>query len=159
MTLFKQAPRSLLTLALCLLLVGCALSEPPAPVEVPAPPAPPARAAECLGGGPFPPLLAGLRYGVNAFLFETDEDRALALTQAAGFGWVRQQIHWRDIETSPRRYDWGRLDAAVEAANRAGARLLLSVVRSPGWATASGQGGLPDDPALLGAFMRDLAAR
>ncbi|HEX9374518.1 MAG TPA: hypothetical protein VF897_26115, partial [Roseiflexaceae bacterium] len=159
--------RWLLTIGL--LLSACAPQPaPPAPTAIPAPaalapttiPAPPAPVgAACLARGPFPPLLPGLRHGANAFLFGTDQGRVLALARKAGFGWLRQQIHWRDVETRPGQYDWGALDTAVAAAHRAGAQLLLSVVRSPAWATRSGQGGLPDDPAALGAFMRALAAR
>jgi outer membrane protein assembly factor BamB len=144
---------------LCLLTLALAACVPSSPPErVVGPPAP-AQRAECLARGGFPPLLPGLRYGVNAFLFGTDQSRTLALASSAGFGWLRQQIHWRDIETRPGGYDWSWLDTAVDATNRAGLRLLLSVVRSPAWATTSGQGGLPDTPAEFAAFMRALSGR
>jgi outer membrane protein assembly factor BamB len=168
---------------LCLLLSACAPlgDERPAatstPIARPAPtatsaalptatPEPPvAQAAArpaadtCLARGPFPPALSGLRYGVNAFLFGTDQERVLTLGRQAGFGWLRHQIHWRDIELRPGRYDWGALDLALDAARRHDLRVLLSVVRSPAWATAQGHAGLPDDPQALGSFMGALAAR
>ena len=118
-----------------------------------------ALADSCPAGGAFPPLFASLRYGINAFLFSTDTDRAVTLTHTASFGWVRQQIHWSDIEISPGRYDWATLDQAVARTGRADLHLMLSVVRSPPWATASGAGGLPDDPVQLARFMQALAAR
>lgn len=117
--------------------------------------APPA----CLAHGEFPPLLAGLRYGVNAFLFGTRQERVVSLVRGAGFTWLRQQIHWRDIEIAPGRYDWSALDQVVTAARSAGVDVLLSVVRSPRWATASGAGGLPDDPETFAPFLRALATR
>jgi polysaccharide biosynthesis protein PslG len=160
---------------LCVLLAGCApapspsaitplpvAQAPPTPVHQPAaaPADSPATPGdECLGRGTFPPLLPGLRYGVNAFLFGADHARVLALASTVGFGWLRQQIHWRDIEIRPGIYDWGALDIAVAAARGQGAHVLLSVVRSPRWATASGAGGLPGDPAAIVPFAQALASR
>jgi polysaccharide biosynthesis protein PslG len=118
-------------------------------------PAPPL----CLAGGTFPPLLAGPHYGINVFMFGTDQERVLALVGNAGFSWARQQIHWRDIETRPGRYDWRTLDAAVAAAEAAQIKLMLSIVRSPAWLTANGQGGLPDNPQAIVPFLQALAAR
>jgi outer membrane protein assembly factor BamB len=164
-----RALRHAWPLALCALLAACTpAANPtiitPTPVVALAPlpttgPARVAKSGDCPARGAFPPLLSGLRYGVNAFLFGADQRRVLALAQQAGFGWLRQQIHWRDIETRPGGYDWGALDLAVETARGQGVRLLLSVVRSPRWTTASGAGGLPDDPAAIGSFMRALSAR
>jgi polysaccharide biosynthesis protein PslG len=164
--------RRLWPLLCVLLLSACVATETPASIRpAPAPldsaPAQPAHVAterapagsECLARGAFPPLLPGLRYGVNAFLFGVDQQRVLDLTQTAGFGWLRQQVHWRDVEIGSGRYDWGTLDVAMEAAHARGLRVLLSVVRSPAWATAGGAGGLPDDPAAIGSFMHALAAR
>ncbi len=118
----------------------------------------PAAPADCPARGAFPPLFAGIRAGVNAFLLYTDTERATALIQHADFAWVRQQIHWRDIETSPGSYDWSALDRAIAAAHQASLQVLLSVVASPSWATANRAGGLPDAPAALAGFMRVLAA-
>jgi hypothetical protein len=107
------------------LLNACApQARTPAPPARPAdmPPAPPqdsvlraaspapAVQADCPAGGAFPPLFAGMRAGINAFLLYTDIERATALIQHADFAWVRQQIHWRDIEIGLGRYDWSVLD-------------------------------------------------
>jgi outer membrane protein assembly factor BamB len=171
----KQALTILFTC--CLLLASCAeplqqSGEEPTPA-----PSPPAaddavptphstvtplnefQTGECLARGAFPPLLPGLRYGVNVFLFGTDTDRALTLSQTAGFGWIRQQIHWRDIEGEHGQYHWPTLDAAVRQARSKDLRVMLSVVRSPAWATEQGHGGLPDDPDTLAAFLHALATR
>jgi outer membrane protein assembly factor BamB len=147
---------------LCMLVAGCAPGTPAPPAAPPqalTPPVPQAHASECMAHGAFPPLLPGLRYGINAFLFGTNQERVLTLTKNAGFGWLRQQIHWHDMEVQPGVYNWGALDLALAHAQQQGVRLLVSVVRSPPWATADGNGGLPDDPAALGRFMHALAAR
>ncbi len=74
----------------------------------------------------------------------------------AGFGWIRQQIHWSDQEGPPGRYAWGELDEIVEAVDRAGLKLLVSVVQSPRFYAISGHG-MPRDPAKLGNFVAALA--
>jgi outer membrane protein assembly factor BamB len=113
----------------------------------------------CLGQQGSPPQLDGPRYGLNVFLFATDAERVLALTNIAGFKWIRQQIHWRDIEGTQGEYVWKPLDQIVSAARAHDQQIMLSVVRSPEWATAAGDSGLPDDPATLATFLRAVAER
>jgi outer membrane protein assembly factor BamB len=117
------------------------------------------QTGECLARGAFPPLLPGLSYGINVFLFGTDTDRALTLSQTAGFGWIRQQVHWRDVEGERGQYHWPTLDAAVRQARSKDLRVMLSIVRSPAWATAQADDGLPDDPDTLAAFLNAVATR
>jgi hypothetical protein len=99
----------------------------------------------------------GLQYGVAARLHYIDRDRTLTLANNAGFDWVREQIHWKDIEGPKGTYNWGELDAIVEAANAHNIKLLLSIVRSPEWATANGSDGMPDNPVDLGDFVEAMA--
>jgi outer membrane protein assembly factor BamB len=100
-----------------------------------------------------------VHYGINVFMFGTDTERVLALTDIGGFRWVRQQIHWRDLEGEQGQFVWKPLDQIVSAARARDMQLLLSVVRSPPWATADGNTGLPDDPAAMADFMRTVATR
>jgi polysaccharide biosynthesis protein PslG len=120
----------------------------PAPTATPQPLGP--------GGLPFPLQTAALQFGVAAHLFYTS--RALPLKRAteAGFGWVRQQIHWSDQEGPAGRYLWGELDAVVNAIHAAKLNLLLSVVSSPRFYTTNGGHGMPKDPAKLGNFVAAL---
>ncbi|NJO07464.1 MAG: cellulase family glycosylhydrolase [Chloroflexaceae bacterium] len=113
----------------------------------------------CLGAGDFPPQIEAVQYGINAFLFATDTARVLALTRIGGFTWVRQQIHWHDLEGEKGNFVWRPLDQIVSAARANDVQLMLSVVRSPPWATTTGHTGLPDDPAAFENFMRKLAER
>lgn len=101
----------------------------------------------------------GVAYGINVFLFSTDVERVLTLTDIAGFGWIRQQIHWRDLEGEAGVFVWRPLDQVVSAARAHNLKVMLSVVRSPTWATAGGHTGLPDDPAHLARFLERAARR
>lgn len=159
-------------LVLCLLLPACAiLSRNPTPTPPTATPTvSPWRlgtpeplfaplTGECLAAGTFPPHLDGVRYGINVFLFATDTNRVLALTDIAGFEWVRQQIHWHDLEGEKEQYVWRPLDRIVSAARAYDKKVMLSVVRSPPWATHDGNTGLPDDPAAFAEFLHKVATR
>lgn len=157
----------LILLAGCLLLAGCpagapsggeAPGESPWQLGTPTPLFSPLDAT-CLGQQPAPVQLPGLRYGINLFLFGTDRARTLTLANIAQFNWVRQQIHWRDIEGEAGQFVWRPLDQIVNAARAHDQRLMLSIVRSPPRATVGGHSGLPADPHLFAAFMAKVAAR
>ncbi len=108
------------------------------------------------GGLPFPPT-SELQYGVQAHLFYTNRYTPLRLARDAGFGWVRQQIHWRDQEGPVGNYAWGELDNIVADVNAQGLKLLISIVRSPDFYTANGEHGLPANPKNLGDFVEAMA--
>ena len=95
----------------------------PAPTATPQPTGP--------GGLAFPLKTAELHFGVAAHLFYTIATRRSKPRDEAGFGWVRQQIHWRDQEGPAGNYPWGELDDIVAAVNAHGLKLLISIVRSP----------------------------
>jgi outer membrane protein assembly factor BamB len=96
---------------------------------------------------------------MNVFLFGTDHERVLTLTDTAGFAWIRQQVHWRDHEFAPGDYNWQALDRVVKAARAHDMQIMLSVVRSPTWATASGNDGLPEEPEAFANFLGAMAER
>lgn len=115
--------------------------------------------SECPAADDAPLHLEGVRYGINVFTFDTDMERVLNLSSIAGFGWVRQQIHWRDLEGEEGQFVWRPLDRFVSAARAHDLRIMLSVVRSPQWATSEGHTGLPDDPSTLARFLGKVAER
>jgi hypothetical protein len=94
---------------------------------------------------------------VAAHLFYTSRTLPLGRAGEAGFGWIRQQVHWSDQEGPPGRYAWGELDAVVNAVHNAGLKLLISVVSSPRFYTANGRTGMPKNPEKLGNFVAALA--
>ncbi|MFN8500810.1 hypothetical protein [Kouleothrix sp.] len=107
------------------------------------------------GGLPYPLATSALEFGVAAHLFYVNRSLPLRRAGQAGFGWIRQQIHWKDLEGPRGRYAWGELDAVVNAVHAAGFKLLLSVVRAPSFYTAGGNG-MPKDPRPLGNFLAAL---
>jgi hypothetical protein len=136
-----------------------------APVP-PAPPAPPvldpnSRAATGVGPGglPYPLTLPELEFGAVQHLYWTDRALPLEMTRRAGFTWVRQQIHWRDVEDQSGQFFWGDLDNIVNDVNAYGLKLMINITRSPGWYTANGGDGLPQEPATLARFAGALAER
>lgn len=135
------------------------------PTEAPQPDPSPTEAEgsqEDTADPEFPLSTEYLNFGVAVHLFYTDHERVLQLAQNAGFDWIRQQIHWKDIEIPGQpveAWGWAELDTIVEATNRYGLKLLISVVRSPSVYTADGSDGLPEDPATLGDFVEAMAER
>ncbi|MFM2033054.1 MAG: hypothetical protein RLZZ297_1819, partial [Chloroflexota bacterium] len=81
------------------------------------------------GGAPI--KLDTMQFGVVNHLYYTDRERVLALTNIAGFDWVRQQIVWKDIEGPAGNYLWDQLDNIVEDTNAHNLKLLISIVQAP----------------------------
>lgn len=115
---------------------------------------------------PTPPLPApppggstGLGYGFCVHLTGANLAGTLDQVEQAGFGWIRQQVHWADIEPLKGTYNWGFLDQIVSEANARGLRVLFSVVWSPVWATSAGGHGMPADPRDFGDFLSAMASR
>ncbi len=103
---------------------------------------PDATEEETTPAPPPPPAVKGLTtkspaYSIQAFLWYRPEaaDRDLGLILDMGFGWVKQQFAWRDIEGSQKgAFDWSRSDAVVYAANQKKVTLLARMDNSPDWA-------------------------
>jgi len=129
----------------------------PIPTPLPQPPTPTTQPIGP-GGLAFPLRTEKLNFGVAAHLFYTERDAPLQAAREAGFGWVRQQIHWRDQEGPAGSYAWGELDDIVASVNAQGLKLLISIVRAPTFYTANGSDGMPADPQSLGNFVAALAA-
>ncbi|MBI3732805.1 MAG: hypothetical protein HY259_05025 [Chloroflexi bacterium] len=113
---------------------------------------------------PFPPAGGSFGYGIQVHAYgRSDIADILAHVQDLRFGWVKQQLQWRDVETNAKgQYNWDALDVLVRSANTAGLNLLLSVVKAPRWArpaTILCCEGPPVNPQDYGDFMRALAAR
>lgn len=105
-------------------------------------------------------------YGFNAHLYKDympwqDRPRVLQLTKNTGFGWIRQQVRWMDLHDRSGAIYWEELDRIVADADRAGIKLLISVVAAPSWATSDGNNGLPNRANIgtFETFMREMAAR
>lgn len=97
-------------------------------------------------------------YGFNVQLFYEDKDKVLAKVKEAGFTYVRQQVAWTDQQGQNLYFAWGELDRVVEAANKNGVKIILSIAKSPKWASPKTNGGMPDNPHDLGNFMYMMAS-
>jgi hypothetical protein len=111
-----------------------------------------------------PLLTDGLQYGFNVFLAgnnagATGNSQAMAKVQESGFGWVRVQLQWRELEPSPGAYNPAPYDIMINAAANGGANVLVSVVKAPDWAAPSRPGALPEDTAAFERTMAYLAER
>ncbi len=94
------------------------------------------------------------RYGVNTFLeqeVETEKrERSMQMIADAGFGWIRQEFAWADIEIHAkgdfvdRRNDpngidaWAKYDNIVELAEKYNVKIMARLTSPPAWARADG---------------------
>ncbi len=107
----------------------------------------------------FPMQTTHFSFGIDVDLFYKDYDEVLGYVDELGVEWVRQQVWWQDIEGAPGYYIWDELDNVVDAMGRHHRKLLVSIVRSPSWATDRGGPGMPSDPDDLGNFLAAMAER
>lgn len=98
-----------------------------------------------------------MEFGVVSHLYYTDRTRVLQLVNIAGFDWVRQQIHWKDIEAAPGVYYWADLDHIIEDVGASNVRLLLNIVQAPDFYNSTN--GKPSDPRSMGNFVEALVKR
>ena len=107
----------------------------------------------------FPLSAKRLGYGFNVQLYYTEKDRVHSVARDAGFNWVRQQVSWEDLQGVNRYFAWGELDSVVESAQKNSQKLLLSIAKSPKWASPNTNRGMPANPFDFGNLMYMLARR
>jgi len=97
-------------------------------------------------------------YGIQIHAIHNDHGPIMSAVVGMGFGWIKQQVEWRDYEPNKGNYQWGELDRLVNSANAAGIKILFSILRSPAWANSH-----PDGPPRnfndLGDFLAAMASR
>lgn len=131
----------------------------PKPTATPQPTSrPQPQVAQAPSGG------VGFGYGIQVdMVTDHNYDRILNHVQAIGFGWIKQQVEWKLWNPAPGVYDWGRLDAIVNAASSRGIKVMFSVCKAPNWARPNGDDrsveGPPADYGTYAEFMRQMAAR
>lgn len=141
-------------------------SPSPVPTDTPAP-KPTAKPGAEPAPAPPPPAPAGrvgFGYGIQVDMTtDLDYERTLNHVQALGFGWIKQQIEWFRFNPAPGQYDWGRMDAIVDACSARGIKILFSVCKAPEWTGPGCFGGdcygPPADPNTYAEFMKQMAAR
>jgi len=87
------------------------------------------------------PAQAAMGYGVNV-LWPPGDAQALSkrfkLARSLGVTQVRTDWEWRVVEPRKGSYDWSRLDAMVQIAQKEGVELLPIVHYAPDWALVPG---------------------
>jgi hypothetical protein len=126
---------------------------PPTPTPAPQPtsgPNPPS-------GSP-PTRSTGFGYGVQAHAFN-DLPKVVGAIRDLGFGWLKQQVRWAEVEGTKGNYGWSGLDKIADSASAGGVKVLFSVVAAPGW-TRPGKSGVgpPDNYQDFSSFMGAMAA-
>lgn len=112
--------------------------------------------------------------GVNTFFdLEVDEAtvrRSMQMIRDAGFGWIRQQFAWYEIERPARgqyvdsatgRSSWEKYDRIVTLAEEYGLRVLARIDTVPAWARPAGSTFThpPTDVRDYAGFVSTLVAR
>ena len=138
-----------------------ASSSEPTPAE---PTVAPTEAAEPTATDrPRPLHMNSPEYGMQAFVWWRPEvaSRDMQAVRDAGFGWVKVNFGWRDIEGAGKgQFDWSRTDRIVQQATEVGIDLIVRVDHQPGWAGGGFPvNGPPDNPQDLADFFAALASR
>ena len=112
------------------------------------------------------PRMASPEYGMQAHLWWHEEiaRRDMDLIQEAGFGWVKQNVGWRDVEGAEKgAFNWYFTDRIVQDAEERGLKVLFRLDSEPAWAALEkgvrSRNGPPEDPQDLGDFCHVLAER
>ncbi|MCP4428994.1 MAG: hypothetical protein GY803_31300 [Chloroflexi bacterium] len=111
-----------------LLLAACRPVPPSAPTAV--------LPTDLVGDEPVNELFNSPDYGVQAFLWWKPDiaARDLNLINEMGFGWVKQEFSWREIEGIERgKRDWYRPDLIVDMVENADLNLIVRLDRQPFW--------------------------
>jgi hypothetical protein len=107
-----------------------------------------------------PTGINGLRYGFAVYMPFQDQPRIIANVKGAGFGWIKQQIRWADMEPSKGDVRFYLMDPIADTAAVNGVGVLFSITSTPPWARADGRtNGPPDNLNDLGDFVAALANR
>ena len=115
-------------------------------------------------------------YGINTFLQLEPEppkvEQQLKQISEAGFGWIRQEFQWEDIEIHGRgdfedRRNveiegvldaWAKYDRIVDLAEQYGLQIQARISNPPKWAQESDEAGDMAPPALIDDYVNFAAA-
>lgn len=107
----------------------------------------------------FPLKSPHIGYGFNVQLYYVDKDRVHQKAREAGFNWVRQQVAWQDLQGPDLKFAWGELDNVVQSAKDNREKIILSIAKSPTWASPKTNHGMPENPFDFGNLMYMMARR
>ena len=104
-----------------------------------------------------------LSTNVDLRIFTPEDIRDVAATMAdSGFGYVRHEFSWAEIETSQGQFDWSRYDMIVNALSQEGVDVIAVIVDAPSWAVAGetvvSDSRPPSEPEDLQRFAQELTS-
>lgn len=83
--------------------------------------------------------------------------------KSSGYGFVRHEVSWAEIETTQGQYDWSVYDPIFNSLNDNGIGVVAVIVDSPQWSWAGAMIPSdvqpPADPAVLEQFSEELTSR
>ncbi len=138
----------------------------PTPTPEPAQEAPAQESAPEQSAPAAPPPAASVNvpfgYGIQADP-RGNKSANIGHIQALGFGWVKFQMAWKNVEPSPGGYSWGMWDDVIGAYNANGIKVMLSIPKAPDWARPPDDDksieGPPQDPVKYAEFVGKVADR
>jgi GH35 family endo-1,4-beta-xylanase len=101
---------------------------------------------------------------MQVFVWWSDDvivERDIRLVAEAGFGWIKQNVGWRDVEKyeglAPQDWDWALGDRVVRYAEQYGLKVLFRLDHQPVW-TGGWNNGPPRNLDDFGRFCGEMAA-
>ncbi len=101
-------------------------------------------------------------YGMQAFLWWKPEvaTRDVQLVSGAGFGWIKQDVGWRDVEPTKGQFIWNQLDDMMKWIGEQHLQMIVRLDSQPQWAGGNyPTNSPPDNYADFGDFCYALASR
>lgn len=117
-------------------------------------------------------------FGINTFLEQEVEpakrERSVQMIADAGFGWIRQEFPWEDIEIhakgdfedrrhEPYRSAWDKYDSIVDLTEKYDIQIIARLSNPPAWSRAAGDAmgtfAPPDNLADYGDYCEAVARR
>ena len=112
------------------------------------------------------PAMASPEYGMHAHLWWHEEvaRRDMDLIRDAGFGWVKQNVGWRDVEGAAKgAFNWYFTDRIIGDAEERGLKVIFRLDSEPVWAVppegVRSHNGPPEHASDFGDFCHALAER